>query len=174
MDHRPFKDWLLNAQNLSADEQRQLNTHLQGCSSCTALAEVDLALKSVKMTAPAAGFTERFLLRLETQKKALHRRNFWGFSLLTLSVVSGLAWISWPVLKSMIQSPVDLLGSWFTSVLSLWATLQAMGHAGEVLARVVPSFIPGYIWTIVLFSACGWSLVWVFSLIKFTKLPQGV
>ena len=174
MDHRPFKDWLLNAQNLSADEQRQLNTHLQGCSSCTALAEVNLTLKSVKMTAPAAGFAERFQLRLETQKKALRRRNFWGFVLLTLSVVGGLAWISRPVLKSMIQSPVDLLGSWFTSILSFWATLQAMGHAGEVLVRVVPGFIPGYIWTIVLFSACGWSLVWVFSLIKFTKLPQGV
>ena len=89
MDHRPFEDWLLNNQNLSADEKRQLNAHLQGCSSCSALAEVNLALKSVKMAEPAAGFAERFQVRLEAQKKALRRRNFWGFLLLTLSVLSG-------------------------------------------------------------------------------------
>ncbi len=144
------------------------------CSSCTALAEVNLALKSVKMAAPAAGFADRFQVRLEAQKKALRRRNFWGFLLLTLSVLSVLTWIAWPVLKSLIQSPVDLLASWLSSLLSFWATLQAMVHAGEVLFKVVPGFIPAYIWTMVLFAACGWSLLWVFSLIKFTKFPQGV
>jgi hypothetical protein len=174
MDHRPFEDWLLNNQTLSVDEKRQLNAHLQSCCSCSALAEVNLELKSVKMAAPAAGFADRFQVRLEAQKKALRRRNFWGFVLLTLSVSSGLIWIAWPVLRSMIQSPVDLLASWLDSLLSLWATLQAMEHAGAVLFRVVPSFIPAYIWTIVLFAACGWSLLWVFSLIRFTKFPQGV
>ena len=174
MDHRPFEDWLLNNQTLSVDEKRQLSVHLKGCPSCTALAEVNLALKSVKMAAPAVGFADRFQVRLEAQKKALCRRNFWGFLLLTLSVSSALVWISWPVLNIMIQSPVDLVASWLSSLLSFWATLQAMVHASVVLFRVVPSFIPAYIWTIVLFAACGWSLLWVLSLIKFTKFPQGV
>jgi hypothetical protein len=174
MDHRPFEDWLLNNQSLGADETRQLNAHLQNCSSCSALAEVNLALKSVKMAAPVAGFTDRFQLRLEAQKKALRRRNFWGFLLLTTSVLSGLTWISWPLLTSMLRSPVNLLASWIGGLLSLYATFQAMTHAGLILIKVIPSFIPDYIWTIVLFAACGWSLIWVFSLIKFTKFPQGV
>ena len=174
MDHRPFEDWLLNNQNLSIDEERQLNTHLQVCSSCTALAEVNLALKSVRMAAPAAGFADRFQVRLEAQKKALRLRNFWGFVLLALSVLAGLAWISWPVLTSLLHSPVDLLASWLSTLLSLWAAFQAMSHAGLVIFKVAPGFIPGYIWTIFLFAACGWSLLWVFSLIKFTKFPQGV
>jgi hypothetical protein len=174
MDHQPFEDWLLDNQDLDADESRQLNAHLQVCPSCTALAEVNLALTSVRMAAPAAGFADRFHVRLETRKKALRRRNFWGFLLLAVSVLSGLVWISWPVLKSLIQSPVDLLATWLSSLLSFWAAFQAMAHAGAVLFRVVPGFIPAYIWTIVLFAACGWSLLWVFSLIKFTKFPQGV
>ena len=174
MDHRPFEDWLLNAQTLDADEKRQLNAHLQVCSSCTALVEVNLALKSVKMAEPAAGFADRFQIRLEARKRALRRRNQWGFLLLTLVVLSGLVWLSWPVLASFIQSPVNLLTSWLSSLVSLWAALQAMGHAGAVLFKVVPGFIPAYIWTIVLFAGCGWSLLWVFSMIKFTKLPQGV
>ena len=174
MDHRPFEDWLLNHQTLAADEKRQLTAHLQSCPSCTALAEVNLALKSAKMAAPAAGFSDRFQVRLVARKKAIHQRNFWGFFVLTLSVLSVLVWVSWPVIKSAAQSPVDLLTSWLASLLSFWAALQAMVHAGVVLFKVVPGFVPAYIWTVILFAACGWSLLWVFSLMKFTKIPQGV
>ena len=173
MDHRPFEDWLLNNKSLSVDEERQLNTHLQSCSSCCALAEVNLALKTVKMAAPAAGFADRFQIRLTAQKKALRRRNFWGFTLLALSVLVGLSWVSWPLLTSLLHSPLNLLVSWLSTLLSLWAALQAMTHAGLVLVKVVPDFIPAYIWTVALFAACGWILLWVFSLIKFTKLSQG-
>jgi len=174
MDHRPFEDWLLNNQTLSVPEKRQLDAHLQGCSSCSALAEVNLALKSVTLAAPAAGFTDRFQVRLVAQKNALRRRNFWGFLILTLSVLGVLTFISWPVITRMLQSPVDLLTSWLGSLLSFWASLDAISHAGLDLFRTAPGFIPAYVWTVVLFAACGWSLLWVFSLIKFTKFPQGV
>jgi hypothetical protein len=173
MDHRPFEGWLLNNQTLDADEKRQLNAHLQVCSSCTALAEVNLVLGSVKMASPAAGFSDRFQARLAARKQALRRRNTWGFLLLALSVLSVLTLITWPVITSLLRSPVDLLASWLGWLLSLWAAIDAMAHAGLVLFRIVPSFIPAYIWTVILFAACGWSLVWVFSLIKFTKFPQG-
>jgi hypothetical protein len=49
-----------------------------------------------------------------------------------------------------------------------------MVNAGVVLFKVVPGFVPAYIWTIILFAAGGWSLLWVFSLMKFTKIPRGV
>ena len=174
MDHRPFEDWLLNNQTLEADEKRQLNAHLQVCSSCTALAEVNLALKSVKMAEPAAGFSDRFQVRLEARRKVLRSRTFWGLLLLTVSVVSVLTWISWPVLNSLSQSPVNVMESWFSMFFSVWAAVLAMTNAGVVLFKVVPSFIPAYVWTLILFAGCGWSLLWVFSFIKFTKSRQGV
>jgi hypothetical protein len=174
MDHRPFEDWLLNAQNLSFDEQRQLNTHLKECSSCSALAEVNLALKSVKMAAPAAGFGDRFQMRLEAQKKAIRRRNFWGFLLLTCSVLSGLVWTAWPVLKSLVQSPINFLAAWLSTVVSIWASVEALFQGGRVILKVLPGFIPVYVWIVVLLAAGGWSLLWVFSLMKFTKITQGV
>jgi hypothetical protein len=174
MDHRPFEGWLLNNQNLAADEERQLNAHLQVCSSCAALAEVNLALKSVKTAVPATGFTDRFQVRLAAQKKALRRRNFWGYALLTVSVLTVLTLIAWPVIASLMESPVSLLTSWLGSLLAIWASIDAMAHAGWVLFRIVPGFIPAYIWIVILLVACSWSLLWVFSLIKFTKFPQGV
>ncbi len=175
MDHRPFEDWLLdNNQHLTTDQARQLNTHLRACSSCSALAEVNLALKSVRMTAPAAGFADRFQLRLAAKKQALRRRNIWGFSLLTVSVLGVVGWISLPVLKDLVQSPVNLLASWMSSLISFWASLQAIFRAGMVLFKVVPGFVPAYIWAVILFGAGTWSLVWIVSLMKFTKVPQGV
>jgi hypothetical protein len=174
MDHRPFEDWLLDNQLLTIDQKRQLNTHLQVCSSCTALAEVNLALKSVKLAKPAAGFVGRFQVKLEARKSALRIRNFWGFVILSLIVGSLFTWVSWPVLQDLVHSPVNLLATWVSSLVSFWASLQAILRAGMVLFKVVPGFVPTYIWAMILFAAGAWSLVWVASLIKFTKYPQGV
>ena len=174
MDHRPFEDWLLENKVLTTDEKRLLNLHLRTCPSCTALAEVDLALKSVRTAEPAAGFANRFQVRLAARKKTLRQRNFWGFLVLTVSVFSLLVWLSWPVIDRLILSPVNWLASNLSLLLLFWADLQAMFHAGMVLFKVIPDFIPIYIWTIILFAAIGWSLLWVFSFMKFTKIPQGV
>jgi hypothetical protein len=174
MDHRPFEDWLLENPPLTNDQKRQLNAHLQTCSSCSALVEVNLVLKSVRLAEPAVGFADRFQVRLAAKKKALRQRNFWGFSVLSLSVVGIFAWVSWPMIKNLIQSPVNLLASWISSLVSLLDSLQALFRAGMVLFKVVPGFVPAHIWAVILFGAGAWSLVWVASLIKFTKYPQGV
>ncbi len=174
MDHRPFEDWLLDNQPLTINQKRQLNAHLQDCSSCTALAEVNLALKSVRMVEPASGFVDRFEVRLAAKKKALRIRNIWGFVILSLSAGGIFTWVFWPVFQDLVQSPVNLLGTWIASLVSFWASFQAIFRAGMVLFKVVPGFVPSYIWAVILFGAGAWSFVWVASLIKFTKYPQGV
>ena len=174
MDHRPFEDWLMDNQGLTTDQKHHLDAHLRTCSSCSAIAEVNLALKSVKVVAPAVGFTDRFHVRLVARKQALRRRNVAGFFILILSVLSILVWVIWPVLKDLLQSPVNLLASWISSLASLWAAFQAITRAGAVLFKVVPGFIPAYVWMVILLAAGGWSLVWVVSFIKFTKVSQGV
>jgi hypothetical protein len=89
--------------------------------------------------------------------------------------VGGLfSWVTWPVLQDLVQSPVNLLTTSFSSLVSFWASLQAILRAGMVLFKVVPGFVPAYIWAVILFAGGAWSVVWVASLIKFTKYPQGV
>ena len=173
MDHRPFENWLLDNKSLTANEQQQLNSHLRECPSCVALAEVDLALKSVKIAAPAAGFTDRFQARLAARKQALRRRNAWGFVILTLSVLSVLVWIFWPVLAVAAQSPSNLLASCLALLSSFWTAMQAMFHAGLVFFKVIPAFVPIFVFPILLVIAGGWGLLWVFSLMKFAKMQQG-
>jgi hypothetical protein len=170
MDHRPFEDWLLEKETLGEDQKQQLNAHLRDCASCRALAAVELALESASTAAPAAGFSDRFQVRLAVRKKTLRRRNFWGFLFLTLSVVALLVRAAWPVLGPALESPVDLLVSWASGLIALWASLMAMFRAGAVVVAVVPPFV----WVAVLFAAACWSLLWLFSLLKFSKGLQGV
>ena len=174
MDHRPFEDWLLADELLTPQQTRTLQAHMKTCSSCAAIAEVNLALRSVRQAEPAAGFVERFQVRLVAQRQATRRRNVVGFAVLVLSVLGLLLGLTWPVLKAAVESPVDLLGSWLSALVNLWASLQVLFHAGSVLFRVAPGFVPGYIWAILLIAFTGWSVVWVVSLKKFTKVLQGV
>ncbi len=173
MDHRPFENWLLENKELTNFEKRELNAHLQSCPSCTALAEVDLALKSVKSAAPAEGFTARFQVRLVARKQALRRRNIIGFALLSLGALGLLTWLAWPILVNLFQSPVTLVASWLSAVVSIWAGFQAIFQGGMVLFNVIPDFIPAYVWVLVFLIGGGWCLLWAFSLKKFFKFPQG-
>lgn len=174
MNHRPFEDWLLNEDSLTPQQKRELNAHLQTCRSCSAIAEVNLAFRSARQAEPGGGFVGRFQVRLAAQRKALRRRNAIGFIILALGVIGLLLGLTWPVLRVAVESPVGLLGSWLSSLVNLWASLQVMLHAGSVLFRVAPGFVPGYVWAMLLFALTGWSMVWVVSLKKFTRISQGV
>ena len=169
MDHLPFEEWLLTEEQLTPQQKRELTAHLRSCPSCSAIAEVDLAFRSVQQVEPARGFVNRFQVGLSSRKKALRRRNVLGFILLALSVLGVLTGLAWPILRASIDTPVDMLASWLSSLISLWASIQAMFHAGSVLFRVAPGFVPGYIWGILLVFLTGWSLVSVFSLMKITR-----
>lgn len=174
MDHRPFEDWLLENKDLTSNEKRLLDAHLQSCRSCTALAEVNLALKSARVAAPQAGFTDRFQVRLAARKQALRVRNIWGFAILCLSAFGLLMGLGWPLILGFFQSPVNAAVSWLTTLMSAWAALQTMFHAGETLFKVLPGFVPEYMWAAILVAALGWIVIWVISLVKITKVPRGV
>lgn len=174
MNHRPFEDWMLENQALTPEHKRDLQSHLRTCTQCAALAEVNLALASARVVAPAAGFADRFQVRLAAQRQAQSKRNFWGFLILVISVMTVLSWLAWPILKVVLDSPVGFLSTWLSYLLSLWFWLQALGQAGSVLLRVIPTFVPPYVWALAAFALAGWSLLWVLSILKLAKIPQGV
>jgi hypothetical protein len=170
MNHQPFEDWLLANEPLTTGQKSELQSHLRTCTSCSALAEVNMALRSVQQAAPAAGFADRFHVRLEAGKRALRRRNIWGFLLLTLAVIGILLWIAWPVLSPVIQSPVNTLAPWLSYLIALWTSLQAMGHVSKLFFEVVPGFVPPVLWLAVVLGAGGWGLLWIVSLMKITRV----
>lgn len=174
MNHQPFEEWLLNDKNLTPAEKRELDLHLRMCSHCTALSATGLALRSANVVAPAAGFTVRFQQRLIAQKIAERRRKLWGMVVLILGGVGLLGWFTAPYLYAVITSPVEWITAAIGYFLFFVSSLQAFTEVMTVLLRILPDFIPPYMWMMLVSALAGFGLLWTISIWQFSRTPQGV
>ena len=174
MNHQPFETWLLDDKILNPAEKRELDSHLRECKTCTALAETGLALRSARVVSPAPGFTMRFQQKLATQKLAEQRRRLWGLIVFVVSGVGLLGWLLAPILISVVTSPVEWLISAAGLFLFVFTSLQAFGEIVTVMVRMLPDFLPPYMWMVILSGMAGMGLLWAVSIWRLTRRPQGV
>ena len=174
MNHRPFETWLLNDQPLNLEEKRELQGHLQDCPHCTALAEVNLELHSVKMATPAPGFAVRFQKRLEAQRLRERRNRLVGVSILAAGSLGLTTWYAAPYVMRFIGSPAEWLAAMTKFLLSLFEMGKALGDLGSILLRVLPGFVPPFAWLVVFSAFCGVVLLWSVSIWRFSRFPRGV
>ncbi len=174
MNHQPFEEWLLNDKNLTSSEKRELDLHLRTCIHCTALSATGLALRSANVISPALGFAMRFQQRLVVQKIAERRRKLWGMVLLILAGAGLLGWFAVPYLYSVITSPMQ----WITAAIGYFLfaanSVQVLTEAISVLLRILPDFIPPYMWMVFISALAGFSLLWTISIWQISRTPQGV
>jgi hypothetical protein len=60
-------------------------------------------------------------------------------------------------------------------MLFIVTSVQTMADVALVFLRVVPGFIPGYIWMVLASALAGLGLLWTISIwrfSRFTKVPQ--
>lgn len=174
MNHQPFESWLLSEQSLSREEKQTLQVHMQECSHCTALAEVNLALKSAKMVAPAVGFTQRFTARLEAQHAVERRNRILGVTILVTGGLALFGWSALPYLQPKVSSPAELFGVGVHFVFSLRDMAQAIGSIGSILWRVVPGFISPLAGALMFSLVGGLGWLWARSVWKFTHATKGI
>jgi hypothetical protein len=174
MNHQPFEEWLLNDKNLIPAEKRELDAHLRTCTHCTALAETGMALRSVPVVAPAAGFTVRFQQRLAVQKIAERRRKLWGMVVLVLSGVGLLGWLVTPFISAFYNSPVQWVTAAIGYFLFVITSMQAISEMMTVFFSILQNFIPPYVWMVLASALGGLGLLWTISIWRFSRTPQGV
>lgn len=174
MNHPPFEEWLLEEQPLTNEQKAQLQAHLRACPACAALQEVNLALGAVRPVAPAQGFCARFQVRLAAHKDAQRRRMAAGWLSLALGVTVLLLWSVWPLLQAFGESSSDFLSSLFSSLVQAWISFQVYRDTLTTFLRVLDGFIPMYVRVLVTMMAVSGGLMWIVSLTKVTRLPQGV
>ena len=174
MKHQPFEEWLFNETPMTPEQKRELDLHVRSCAYCSALLETGMVLHSVKMAAPAEGFTARFQTRLAERKLADHRRRVWGTILFLIGGFSFLLWLAGPSIVTFLSSPETWIVSLVEWGIFLITTLQALSQAGSVMLRVLPDFVPPFAWMIVISAFAGISLLWLVSIWRFTRVPQGV
>ena len=116
----------------------------------------------------------RFQQRLAAQKVAERRRKLWGMVVLILAGAGLLGWFATPVIYTFLASPVE----WITVVIGYFlfavSSLQALREVVMVLARIAPDFIPPYIWMVLVSALAGLGLLWIISIWRFSRAPQGV
>lgn len=173
MNHLPFETWLLEDAALDLEEKRELNLHLRECEHCKALAETGLALHNTRQVSPAAGFTTRFQERLEAQRIAQRRRNFWGVILFTLAGLGAITLLIGPLLGRIADTPAEWISLLVGLVIFVLSSIQALVEVGFVLLRVAPGFIPPYLWMIPASGVAGLSLLWTVSVWRLTRAAQG-
>lgn len=173
MNHRPFEDWLLEDQPLDPTQKRELNAHLRNCNACRAIAESNLALRSARVVSPAPGFSARWQERLVLARRAQRRRTLLGTLFFSLGGLLLLALLAGPILVSMIGSPAEWIAAIVHVLLFLYTTTLAVSEAGSIILRVLPDFLPPFVWLVILSTLSGLGLLWSVSIWRLTRRPQG-
>ena len=166
MNHRPFEDWLLENQPLTPAQKQELNNHLKTCTSCTALTEVDLALKSTSLVAPRAGFTDRFQTRLTLERKKHHTRQLWGLGLFGLIILLAAVVVIFEFYTTWEDSPVQILLSGMSWLVTMFSSIRTYGSIGFILLKVFARIIPLSLWLVAAGGGFLVIFVWTTSLWK--------
>lgn len=174
MNHQPFETWLLDDKHLTTTEKGELNTHLRVCKTCSAIAETSLVLRSAKVIEPSVGFTLRFQEKLTIQKIAERRRRLWGLIILVVSGLGLLTWFTSPYIMTFLAAPIEWVYAGVSYLFYIFTSLSALTEVVQVFTRVLPSFIPPYVWMILFSAIAGFSLLWTVSIWRFARKPQGV
>ena len=174
MNHQPFESWLLEDKHLTPVEKRDLDAHLRTCKACSAIAETGVLLRTARTVSPAPGFALRFQQRLAAQKVAERRLRLWGLIVLTISAVTLIGLFVAPYLVAFVSAPVEWLTAALGYFLFLFTSVQAFGEVMRVFARILPSFLPPYVWMVILSGLAGAGLLWIVSIWRFARRPQGV
>jgi hypothetical protein len=174
MNHRPFEDWLLDDLPLTPEQSRELQAHLRGCDSCSAIAESNLALRSARLTSPAPGFTARWQERLVMERQTQRRRARIGSMVFSMGGLILLALLTGPTLLSLIASPAEWIAMLVRTLLFAYTLLAALLEVGSILFRVLPGFVPPFAWLVLLSAFSGLGLLGSVSIWRLTRLPQGV
>lgn len=174
MNHQPFEDWLLDDQLLEPAQKRELDAHLRTCNTCSSIAESNLALRSARIVGPAPGFAARFQERLVLARRAQRRRTLLGTLFFSLGGMILLALLTGPTLVSLLGSPAEWISAMVRAVLFIYSTMMAVGEAGSVIFRILPGFMPPFVWLILLSTLSGLGLLWSVSIWRLMRRPQGV
>jgi predicted anti-sigma-YlaC factor YlaD len=105
MDHEQARIQLLEGAPPDSDASRLLDDHLAQCAECRAFAAgwaaANRALRGQSVLAPAPGFPQRWLARLELARRRRHRRQMGlALGLSMLGSVSTFVLLAWWVLAS--------------------------------------------------------------------------
>lgn len=173
MNHRPFEDWLLDDQPLSPQQKRDLQAHMITCTSCSAIAESNLALHAARQLRPAPGFTDRFGLRLAARRREQRWRMVAGTLVLVFGGLGLLYWLAGPMIQSALQSPATWIATGINYLLFLITSVQVLSKVSVVLLRAVTEFVSPAALIFFALIGGGLGILWSMTIWRVGRATQG-
>ena len=170
MNHQPYEDWLFIdpdslEDQLTAQEIADFQDHLEGCASCSALSfalvEAENELRSAPLISPAAGFSQRWLEKLNQKRRQSEKKQTTLLLAVTFSaaavVLGFLIYSMWP----LINNPNVYLWTYlyrFTKVYSYFNDIQ---NIFGVLFNTTTSLVPISWWILMVGIVCELGVLWI-------------
>ena len=180
MKHQPFESWLYERETLSQDQTRDLESHLEVCDSCRALAtpwvEIDGQLFSASLIAPAPGFSQRWRSRLADHQRQINHRQMSAMLLTTAVGLAVLSVLFGAEILPLLQPAVPTLVAWGGKMTNLVANLNIFGLIMGILVEATFESIPLVYRMVLPIGLAGLAAFWVFSLhrLNYRRIKKGV
>jgi predicted anti-sigma-YlaC factor YlaD len=176
MSHQPFEAWIFQDEELSPEERKTLQAHLDECLWCRDLQSswegARSALGHPEMMAPEPGFEVRWRrLRHEERRRAEKRQISWALGVTILAAAMLAVPLALQV-YAMLGAPAAVGGTVIRDILEIDLTLKLAGGLvrallGEATSRLAPAGWAGL--GIALF---GFTTAWMLSLYRFVFQPN--
>jgi hypothetical protein len=92
-------------------------------------------------------------------------------------VLGGLGlfyWLAGPVIQEALSSPAEWITTAVGYFLFVLTSLQTLSMVGNILLRVVPTFVSPAVLLVASLILSGISFLWIVSIWRVTRAPQGV
>ena len=180
MNHQPFENWLLSEDPITPEDKQALDSHVSTCRECRELQDawrgvIDL-FQEVPDAEPAAGFTNRWLERLETEKQIDKvMRDRWQsviMLILLANVVTGLVVLLGTQFLTIIDTPSSLLLSGIYRMMSTITLVNTIQNVSLTLIRTIIDVVPPGIWALLGLGLIGSIVTWIVSIKSLSILPR--
>lgn len=171
MSHQPYETWLLEPEELTAQQAAELQAHLETCPECKQLdnawRNVLGMIRSEPVVPAPAGFTQRWKADLgarkaEKQARQIRRTLFLmvaGIVVVTLGFVAYLA---------ATMTPADIMVHGMRTITIVSSSTREAQQFLQYLLRITPPIIPIFLGL----AAASWvlalSLTWVITVMRFS------
>jgi anti-sigma factor RsiW len=145
-----------------------LQEHLQNCQACTrlsiALREVDRELHAAPLLAPAAGFANRWMKRLEADRRQLHRRQTFLVMLLSIGGAMFLLALLLLAVFPVLRSPWPVILAFLYELTSSFTVASVLGKALATVLKAVFEMLPPTQWAAIWVAFAGLCALWVVAM----------
>jgi hypothetical protein len=178
MSHPRFEDWILNPEDRSPEEQRELQVHLAGCEPCrqlnAAVVRLDVVMGQLATAAPPQGFVDRWQRTLQADRKSQERRGaglafaLAGGSALAVAISLGIT------LWEQVKAPAQIANQWLIALMDFLTQIRSAPTLLRIGLDIIEDVHPGW-WLTMAATLGGLAVLWIYLLyrISFQQIPNG-